>query len=209
MRWFLIFFLLLLSGCKTREVFIEKNSEALSQAVYAADDSVKAGRFDLTGKYTGEATRIVPPPQTRIPIKPLQQKIENVVVNKETGEEEIIVEWRNYALIPEELRNTRVVIVGSAEWEELAKTEHIAKQLQADLDYYQAHASVVDKQLQVNEGNMKKLIDLNNALQLEKERLGKIIAQRNLTIFTLSGFIVSCGLIFVALLYFRVLRFGL
>lgn len=209
MRVFLLLSLLLLTGCKTREVYIEKNSEALSQAVYASDDSVKAGRFDLTGKYTGEATRLITPPKQRIPIKPIQKKFETKTINPTTGKEEIHIEWKNYALIPEDLRDKKVVLVGTKEYADLLQDAGIALQLEMDVNYYKTHAQAIDKQLQVNEGNLKALIDSNNELQVEKERLSKIIAQRNLTIF---GLIVGIGVAIatlVGLLYFKILRFGI
>ena len=49
-------------------------SEVLSQGVYATNDSINVGRFDLAKSYSDQTIRIVPPPIGRIKIKPLSNQ---------------------------------------------------------------------------------------------------------------------------------------
>lgn len=67
---------ILLSGCVTKTNYVEKQSKALSQAVYAASDSFNQGRFDQTDYYLAETTKLVTPPEEkdRIKIKPIITK---------------------------------------------------------------------------------------------------------------------------------------
>lgn len=47
--------------------------DKLSQAVYAVDDSMSVGRFDLAKKYSGQAVRLSPPPKERLTITPIYE----------------------------------------------------------------------------------------------------------------------------------------
>jgi len=57
-------------GCS---ILPHRESETVRQGVYAAHDSAKVGRFDLSDSYLDDLTRIVPPPKTRIIIHPIQK----------------------------------------------------------------------------------------------------------------------------------------
>jgi predicted nuclease with TOPRIM domain len=76
-----IFVLLLsfvfLAGCSAPKSMVNLSprfSEVLSQGVYATNDSINVGRFDLAKTYSDQTIRIVPPPIGRIKIKPLSNK---------------------------------------------------------------------------------------------------------------------------------------
>ena len=57
--------LFLFSGCT---VYTEKQSEAVSQNVYAANDSISKARVDLAQFYSNETTRFIKPPKHPIKI---------------------------------------------------------------------------------------------------------------------------------------------
>ena len=92
--------LLLLAGCASNR-YIEKQSEPLKQAVYGVNDSLKEARIDLALFYSNETTKLISPPLKRIQIKPL---FETSTSTDLTGKKILIV--------PEELRNTKTIIIG-------------------------------------------------------------------------------------------------
>jgi len=62
-----------LSSCATpvtkyREA-VQQVDDRESEAVYATNDSIHAGRFDLAEKYSDQSVRLVTPPIKRIPIQ--------------------------------------------------------------------------------------------------------------------------------------------
>jgi len=59
---------LLLSGCT---VYTEKQSEAVSQTVYATKDSIDNARIDLAEQYINETVKLIKPPKKRIDIQPV------------------------------------------------------------------------------------------------------------------------------------------
>ncbi len=59
------------SGCTN---YIEKTSEPMSQAAYGIFDSIKVGRFDKAQDYSNDLIKLVPPPKTRLEIKPIYKK---------------------------------------------------------------------------------------------------------------------------------------
>jgi predicted nuclease with TOPRIM domain len=65
------------AGCSAPKSMVNLSprfSEVLSQGVYATNDSINVGRFDLAKTYSDQTIRIVPPPIGRIKIKPLSNK---------------------------------------------------------------------------------------------------------------------------------------
>lgn len=64
---------LLMASCasplKTYQAVQQKSNDDLSQAVYATNDSIHSGRFDLAEKYSDQSTRLIAPPANRIPIQ--------------------------------------------------------------------------------------------------------------------------------------------
>lgn len=71
-------FLMTLSGCVTtsrKAVKVEeKVSHKLSQGVYATNDSMTVGRFDLAKKYSDQTIRLIAPPKERVKILPFYAK---------------------------------------------------------------------------------------------------------------------------------------
>ena len=67
-----------LSGCVTtsqKAVIVEKKiDDKLSQGVYAVNDSMDIGRFDLAKKYSDQTVRLISPPKERIKVLPFYAK---------------------------------------------------------------------------------------------------------------------------------------
>lgn len=63
-----LFAIVFLSGCT---VYTEKQTEAVSQTVYATKDSIDNARIDLAEQYINETARLVKPPKNRINIQPV------------------------------------------------------------------------------------------------------------------------------------------
>ena len=90
-RIFLLFVLLFcFSSCLT--VYTEKQTEELSQVVYATKDSLDVARIDLADDYSTQATRIVKPPKGRITVE---------AVYKQTSAIKISEDKQRVVMIPE------------------------------------------------------------------------------------------------------------
>jgi hypothetical protein len=114
LRIFLVFLcLFVIPSCNTTA---KKQREAISQAVYATHDSLNVGRVDLSKKYIGEATKLVPPPKMRITVKPALR-------TDATGKSEKVV------ILPEEFNKREVITVNSPEFDKLL-AENAALKLQ-------------------------------------------------------------------------------
>lgn len=178
---------ILMTGCAA-PVYTEKQSEALSQTVYAISDSVENGRYDLLDIYSPEAKRIVVPPKKRIAISPL--------VNPETKEK--------YVLIPKRLSDSKVVVVGNAEYNLLLKNSKIAAQLEQDNKNLAEAKKTVDEQLKHQE-------EVNNKMVLQIDKLTKenavkdtLIAKKDTRILQLWIALGSVILIFGVCVWLRI-----
>ena len=159
---------LFLSGCVT---FSEKNSEALSVAVYATKDSIDNSRVDLAEKYSNEATRLVSPPKKRVEIKAIVEKHDRKTI------------------VPISYRKDEVISVGSERFDQLSKDAEIAKQLEADKVTLQATITEVDNQLKEQYKINNEMILALNAQREEILRRDKTIVQKELMIVRLWIFI--------------------
>ena len=169
-------------------VYTEKQSEALSSSVYATKDSVDAARIDLADKYISEATRLVKPPKKRINIQPVYKKtIDNVTSsNKATP---TIINKQRVVIIPEKYRNDTVVVVSSAEYEQLLKDKDIYEQIERDNASLSDAKKAVDEELIRQMDNRDKMIQDLNVMQKKLVEKDLAILWRNIAIVTLLGII--------------------
>ena len=105
-----IFLALLLPFFSSCTLYTEKQSEALSQNVYATSDSVNKGRFDLAYYYSDQTTRLVKIPKHRIEIQSVYE-VGQVVKNSKNADKTRVV------LVPDQYKNEKVVVVGSGEYQ--------------------------------------------------------------------------------------------
>jgi len=177
----------------TSTKYIEKQSEPLKQAVYGANDSLKEARIDLAWFYSNETTKLVGPPLKRISIKPLY---ETTTSTNSVGARILVV--------PEELKNTKVIVIGSDEYKELLKNKEIAQQVTEELAIQKKVVLDIDKQRQINEQNQLKLIDDYNKAQLTIQKKDAAIWYRNFVILGLLVLIVGYIGLRVAIAYGKI-----
>jgi len=179
MKKLLIFLTLLVTSCT---YYTEKQSEALSQNVYATNDSVNKGRIDLAYYYSAETTKLVKLPKHRIPVQ-------SVVEAKNAIKGASSTDTTRVVLIPKQFKDDRVVVVDTADYQTLLKDRDTAKQLKADNDNLKKASIETDKEVvRQKDMNNKMVKDLNH-LQQEIYKKDLAILWRNIIIFTLFALI--------------------
>jgi hypothetical protein len=155
---------LLFTGCT---VYTEKQSEVVSQSVYATKDSISDGRIDLASEYINQVTEIIKPPKKPIKIDPVYEDDQTTVVQKHNPHKTMrfICESssrRRVVILPEDLKNDKVVSVNSVEYNDLLKNKRIAQQLQQDNQKLLTEKkAVTDEITKQTEMNNKMVKDLN------------------------------------------------
>ena len=172
MKKILLLSVLLITGCT---YYTEKQSEALSQNVYATNDSLNKARVDLAYYYSDQTTRLVKIPKKRIPIQSVYQAAD-IVKGTKTGPSTRVV------IVPDQYKGDKVVVVGSTEYQELLKTKAIAEQLKKDnVNIVKAKAET-DKELAKQAEYTNKMIKDLNHLQSEVYKKDLAILWRNIII---------------------------
>lgn len=184
------FSVFLFSGCT---VYTEKQSESLSQSVYAAKDSIDCGRFDLADEYATQSTRIVRPPKNRIEILPVYKTNKSAGDNKHTVEPKTpkptsATDTKSVSrtvVIPPRFGNDPVVVVGTEEYDQLLQDNRIAVQLRADFDNLKNLKVNLDAELQKQYEMRDKMVQ--DLINLQKKLVEKELAilRRNIVIVTL------------------------
>jgi hypothetical protein len=184
---FISAFMLLLSSCT---IYTEKQSEAISQTVYATKDSLDKARLDLADRYSEETTRLIKPPKKRISIESVYKKTIDVIAsqNKNTP---IIANKQRVLIIPEKYKTDTVVVVSSKEYEELLKEKEIFLQLQKDYDNLSDTKKLVDDELIKQMEYRDKMIQDLNIMQKKLVEKDLAILQRNIIIVLLLGTIIG------------------
>lgn len=166
-------------------VYTEKQSEALSSSIYAAKDSMDVARIDLADKYVEESTRLVRPPKKRIDIQSIYKKSANITSD---GKPKLISNAKQrVAVIPEKYRTDAIVVVSSAEYQELLKDKETYDQIKAD------NASLIDVKKAVDEelirqiNNRDKMVNDLNVMQKKLVEKDLAILRRNIFIVILIG----------------------
>jgi len=177
MKKILFLSILLITGCT---YYTEKQSEALSQNVYATNDSLNKARVDLAYYYSDQTTRLVKVPKKRIPIQSVYQ-VGDVVKGTKTGLSTRVV------IVPDQYKGDKVVVVGSTEYQELLKTKAIAEQLKRDNENIVKAKAETDKELAKQAEYTNKMIKDLNHLQSEVYKKDLAILWRNIIIVTLLG----------------------
>jgi hypothetical protein len=177
MKKILLLSTLLITGCT---YYTEKQSEALSQNVYATNDSLNKARVDLAYYYSDQTTRLVKVPKKRIPIQSVYQA-GDVVKGAKAGPSTRVV------IVPDQYKGDKVVVVGSIEYQELLKTKAIAEQLKKDNENIVKAKAETDKELAKQAEYTNKMIKDLNHLQSEVYKKDLAILWRNIIIVTLLG----------------------
>ena len=172
------------SGCT---VYTEKQTESLSQAVYATKDSIDCGRFDLADEYSTQSTRIVKPPKKRIEVLPIYKS--GTSDTKQTVAPKTPTTPSKPAsrtvVIPPRFGNDPVVVVGTLEYEQLLQDNRVATQLRADYDNLKNLKVNLDVELQKQYEMKDKMVE--EIIVLQKKLVEKDLAllRRNILIVAL------------------------
>lgn len=187
--YILIFSLFLLPSCTH---YVERQSQALSAATYATNDSIKAGRFELATTYSDQTLKLVVPPKKRIEIKPLYQ-----TQTSKSGDKQAKIDNVKYIVIPEYLKGDKVLVVNSNEYNDLQKDSKLAKQLKVDNANLVSQAKKVEKEQSVQEEIHSKLIRDYNTQQTQ-------LVKKDLAILRLTILSVILAVLWLATLYLLV-----
>lgn len=183
----LSFIFLFLNSCT---VYTEKQSEALSKAVYATKDSLDNARLDLAGKYSEESVRIVKPPKKRIDVQPVYKKTIDVISSQSKVSPTIINKQR-VLIIPEKYKTDTVVVVSSEEYQQLLKDKETYAQIEKDNKNLVEIKLLVDEELIRQKEYTDKMIKDLNIMQKKLVEKDLAILQRNVVIVFLLGIIVG------------------
>lgn len=184
------FIFLFLNSCT---VYTEKQSEAISQTVYATKDSLDKARIDLADEYANQSTRLIKPPKKRLQIDSVYKPTIPVVASqsKPGPGQKVPVSKQRVIIIPEKYKNDTVVVVSSEEYQQLLKDKEVFAQLEKDLKNLTDLRAIVDLELiKQKEYNDKMIKDLN-IMQKKLVEKDLAILQRNIVIVLLVGIIVG------------------
>lgn len=179
----IVFSILLLSSCT---IYTEKQSEALSQNAYAANDSLKLSRVDLAYDYSDLVVRIVKPPKHRIDIKSIVQN----TTDTNTPAKEVV-------LLPASYTNKSIVTVGTREYQDLLKDAKIANQLKIDNNNLNTAKKNTEEEL-------ARQIENNNKMVIALNKLQKEVIAKDLVILRLWVVIGILALLIGGYIYLRV-----
>lgn len=179
MKKLFIFLTLLLVSCT---VYTEKQSEAVSQNVYATNDSLGKARVDLAYFYSNETTKFIKPPKHPIKINSVYEA-GDVVKNTKTAEKTRVV------IVPDAYRNDKVIVVGSVEYQDLLKDREIKKQLEQDNKNINNQLIVNQKELTKQKEMGDKMVNDLNYFQKEVYKLRLHCLWLSITIVALLALI--------------------
>ena len=176
-----------LSGCT---VYTEKQSEAVSENVYAANDSLSKARIDLAQFYSNETTKFIKPPKNPIKIDSIYKKTED----KKSSQRVVIV--------PRDYDNQESIAIGSEKYNELLKDSQIKKQLEQD-------NATKESQLQKNNQELVKQKEMSDKMVKDLNILQKKLLEKDLAILWRNIIIAILSLLIAAFIYIKVSRPGL
>lgn len=181
---------LILTACT---VYTEKQSEAVSQNVYATNDSLGKARVDLAYFYSNETTKFIKPPKHPIKINAIYEA-GDVVKNTKNADKTRVV------IVPDAYRNDKVVVVGSTEYQKLLADREIKKQLEQD-------NRNMTNQLVVNQKELTKQKEMTDKMVKDLNYYQKEVYKLRLRCLWLS--IVIVGLLAAIAAYFYAKSNGL
>jgi len=166
---------LFLTSCT---VYTEKQTEAVSQSVYATKDSIDLARIDLAESYINETTKLINPPKKRIEISAIYQKPIQVNDSKQ-----------RIVIVPEKYKSDKVVVVNTTEYDNLLKDKEIAKQLQKDNEVLTKAKSEFDAERTKQQEMRDKMVKDLNIMQKKLVEKDLAILWRNIIIVVLLALI--------------------
>lgn len=169
--------MLMFSGCT---IYTEKQSESVSRNVYATNESIAKQRIDLAQFYSNQTTKFIKPPK-----KPI--KIESIYLKDNT----------RVVMVPEEYKNNKVIVIKSAEYQELLKDSDIKQQLERDANQKDIQLKFDDIELQKQKEMSDKMVKDLNSMQT------KLVA-KDLVILRLWAALIGTWAVFAGAVYLRI-----
>lgn len=112
MRSYLLILTLLLVSCSSVS---QKQSAALSRAVYSTEKAIRAGRYDLAARYSEQTVRLIPPPKKKPVVSPITFK------------------GTRFVVLPVEQKDVPTLSIGSQSMDALlSESKAVAGQLKAE-----------------------------------------------------------------------------
>lgn len=178
--------------------YTEKQTEAVSQTVYATKDSIDKARFDLADEYSSQATRLIKPPKHRIEISYLHTgSAKSNISSVSSKKEKSATSKTPVVIIPERLRGLTVMVVNSEEYNLLLQDKEAHDQLKTDFAALAQTKKEVDEELTTQAIHRDKMVkDLNT--------LKESIAKKNLVIMKLSLTSTVLGIVLVGAVVLRI-----
>ena len=180
----LFLFFLLLPSCT---VYTEKQSEAISQTVYATKDSLDKARIDLADEFSSQSTRLIKPPKKRIQIESVYKQTIPVLASQSKPEKgvKVLANKQRVVIIPEKYKNDTVVVVSSEEYQQLLEDKEVFAQLEKDFKNLTDLRTIVDQELIKQKEYGDKMIRDLNIMQKKLVEKDLAILQRNIIIVAL------------------------
>jgi hypothetical protein len=172
MKKILLATILLVAGCT---YYTEKQSENVSQTVYATSDSLGKGRVDLAYFYSNETTKFIKPPKHPIKISAIYEAV-TVVKDSKTAEKTRVV------IVPPQYKNDKVIIIGSTEYQQLLKDSADRNQFAEDNKNMSNQIVADNKELTHQKEMTDKMVKDLNHLQAEIYKKDLAILWRNIII---------------------------
>lgn len=163
------------NGCT---VYTEKQTEAVSQSVYATKDSIDLARIDLAESYINETIKLINPPKKRIQINAVYQKPIQINDSKQ-----------RIVIVPEQYKTDKVVVVNSTDYDNLLKDKDIAQQLKKDNELLTKARNEFDAERTKQQEMQNKMIKDLNVMQKKLLEKDLAILWRNIVILTLLAII--------------------
>ena len=171
----LAFVCMFLMGCT---VYTEKQTEAVSQSVYATKDSIDLARIDLAESYINETVKLINPPKKRIEISAVYQTPIQVNDSKQ-----------RIVIVPEQYKSDKVVVVNSTDYDNLLKDKAIAVQLKRDNEFLAKARIAFDAERTKQQEMQNKMVKDLNIMQKRLVEKHLAILWRNIIIVALLGVI--------------------
>jgi hypothetical protein len=177
MKKILVLITLIIAGCT---VYTEKQSEAVSQNTYAINSSLAKERVDLTWFYSNELTKFIKPPKHPISLDTVY------ITNKAVKDGKVIETKSRVVIVPKSYGDDKVIVVGSAEYQNLLKDSSLKKQFEHDNFVMFKQIESDNKELVKQKEMQDKMVKDLNHLQAEIYKKDRGIWVRNFIILGLS-----------------------
>ena len=115
------------------------------------------------------------------------------VIASQSKKSPVIIDKQRVLIIPEKFKNDTVVVVSSAEYEQLLKDKDIFAQIEKDNENLIETRKIVDEELIRQMEYSDKMVKDLNIMQRKLLEKDLAILQRNITIFILLAFIGIAG----------------